>query len=251
MIHEVDEAIQSLMSGARIGGSGVELAFDAPTKEWAARRTSPVLDFYLYDIREELQRRAFGSHPERDGGGFIVAWRPPPRYFRLSYLVTAWTQRPEDEHRLLAGVLGFFAALKGLPPSVLTGSMAELGLPAFVSIARPPADDRQVPEVWSSLGGELKPSLDLAVTAPMAPEAAAAAAGLVLEPLILETMDTVDGATERVQARRRDPDEPAARAGFDRLPPQPAGAGAAGEDAGKEAIVAAAKPAVDRGRGRR
>ena len=29
-----------------------------------------------------------------------------PRWFKLSYLVTAWTQRPEDEHRLLSALLG-------------------------------------------------------------------------------------------------------------------------------------------------
>jgi hypothetical protein len=175
VIHEVDEAIRTLMNGARIGGAGVELAFDAPTKEWASRRTTPTLDCYLYDIREELaprgEREAVATVPEL----------PPPRYYRLSYLVAAWTQRPEDEHRLLSGVLGLFSVLDRLPPSVLTGSLADLGLPAFVAIARPPADDRLVPEVWSALGGELKPSLDLVITAPMAPEAAAAAAGLVLE----------------------------------------------------------------------
>ena len=37
--------------------------------------------------------------------GRVNARRQPPRWYKLSYLITAWTQRPEDEHRLLAAIL--------------------------------------------------------------------------------------------------------------------------------------------------
>lgn len=204
MIHEVDEALRSLMASASIGGAGVDVVFDAPTKDWGAHRTTPTLDFYLYDIREEMKRRSVGHFDERNDDGHIVARHEPPRYYRLSYLVTAWTSRAEDEHRLLGGTLGYFVSLDRLPPETLTGSLASLALPVAVSVARPPSDDRQVPEVWSALGGELKPSLDLIVTAPLDSRAAAAAAGLVREPLILETADTSSGARER---RQRMPSE--------------------------------------------
>jgi hypothetical protein len=36
-----------------------------------------------------------------------------------------------------------------------------------VSVALPPPEDRSFADVWSALGGELKPSLDLVVTAPV------------------------------------------------------------------------------------
>ena len=36
--------------------------------------------------------------------GYVAGHAAIPRRFRLSYLVTAWTQRPEDEHRLLCGL---------------------------------------------------------------------------------------------------------------------------------------------------
>lgn len=226
MIHEVDEVIQTLMRDARVGGSGVEVAFDAPTKDWSARRTSPTLNFYLYDVREELARRVVGRHAERDEDGHIVAWRTPPRYFRLAYLVTAWTERPEDGHRLLAGVLGYFAGVKGLSPELFNGSIKDLGLPCFVNIGRPPAEDRQVPEVWSALGGELKPSLDLVITVPMEAESAMAAAGLVRSPLVVRTMDSSSGAAEEVQARRLAEDgQETARAGLERMAATPAPAG--------------------------
>jgi hypothetical protein len=36
-----------------------------------------------------------------------------------------------------------------------------------MTVALPPAEDRSLADVWSALGGELKPSLDVQVTAPM------------------------------------------------------------------------------------
>ena len=64
------------------------------------------IDVYLYDIREDLRRRERGVLNEyNDDQTRIVGRHLPPRHFKLSYLVTAWTQRPEDEHRLLSALL--------------------------------------------------------------------------------------------------------------------------------------------------
>nr|WP_308198993.1 Pvc16 family protein [Saccharothrix sp. S26] len=57
MIHEVDEALRRLVRDDALRGTDVEVAFDAPTKDWAARRNAPTVDVYLYDIREDLRRR--------------------------------------------------------------------------------------------------------------------------------------------------------------------------------------------------
>ena len=86
------------------------MVFDAPTKDWAGRRNAPTIDVYLYDIREDLRRRERGLINEYDERGRIVGRHLPPRHFKLSYLVTAWTQRPEDEHRLLVGAAAVLPA---------------------------------------------------------------------------------------------------------------------------------------------
>ena len=36
-----------------------------------------------------------------------------------------------------------------------------------MTVALPPTDDRKIADTWSAIGGELKPSLDVVVTAPM------------------------------------------------------------------------------------
>ena len=106
----------------------------------------------------------------RDEHGFVVDRRPPPRKFRLSYMVTAWTQRPEDEHRLLSAVLSCFLPIDALPEDVLKGEVADQPYPCRVVIGHPLPADRAISDVWSALGGELKASLDLIITAPIDPQ---------------------------------------------------------------------------------
>ncbi len=167
MIHEVDDALRRLVREQALRGTEVEVAFDAPTRDWAARRNAPTVNVYLYDIREDLRRRERGLIDIYDAVGKIVARRRPPRYVKLSYLVTAWTQRPEDEHRLLSALLLGFMRHDAVPPALLSGSLATIGLPVPMSIALPPPEDRAFADVWTALGGELKPSLDIVVSAPL------------------------------------------------------------------------------------
>ena len=165
MIHEVDEALRRLLSGEALTGSDVDVVFDAPTKDWAARRNAPTVNLYLYDIREDLRRRERGLINEYDEDGAVTARHLPPRYIKLSYLLTAWTQRPEDEHRLLSALLSCLLGHESIPPELLEGPLADLALPVPLTVALPPPQDRSFADVWTALGGELKPSLDVVVSA--------------------------------------------------------------------------------------
>ncbi|MCG7525310.1 DUF4255 domain-containing protein, partial [Streptomyces sp. OfavH-34-F] len=167
MIHEVDDVLRALIRAEALGGGQIAVVFDAPTREWAAKVNAPMVNLYLYDIREDMRRRERGLHNEYDARGAVVARRRPPRYFKLSYLITAWTKRPEDEHRLLSSLLGCLLAYEALPPERLTGTLAGIGAAVPMSIALPPPEDRSFADVWSALGGELKPSLDLVVSVPV------------------------------------------------------------------------------------
>ncbi len=201
MIHDVDESLRELVRRDVLNGSNVEIAFDAPSREWAARRKGPTLNLYLYDIVEDLQRREINFEEVRDGRGRIVERRMPPRQFRLSYLVTAWTQRPEDEHRLLSAVLACFLRSDALPPETLQGSLSDQATPVRVTVGLPLPKDRQLSDIWSALGGELKASLDLVVLAPFVPAREQEVGPLVLEqPRV--TAVSPDGSRETVWKRR-------------------------------------------------
>lgn len=166
MIHEVDDCLRELVR-AELGSPDIEVVFDAPTREWAARRNAPTVNLYLYDIREDLRRRSRGRRNVYDEQGTVVSRTLPPRYFTLSYLISAWTQRPEDEHRLLSSLLHCFLRHDALPPDALGPELSATALPVPVTVALPPPEDRAFADVWTALGGELKPSLDLVVSAPV------------------------------------------------------------------------------------
>jgi hypothetical protein len=205
MITEVDDALRALVRGAL---GDVEVAFDAPTKDWAARRNAPTVDVYLYDVREDVKRRAHGTVERRGDDGTVTARLDPPRHFRLSYLVTAWTQRPEDEHRLLDAVLRTLVSLDALPREHLVGSLAEVGADVPLTAGMPPAEDRSVTDVWSSLGGELKPSVEVVVTAPLLRTPRRDVGPPVREELHLAARSTLPAGGEDSPRRRHVAPEP-------------------------------------------
>ncbi|GAA1948943.1 DUF4255 domain-containing protein [Amycolatopsis minnesotensis] len=198
MIHEVDDALRALIVDGSWLDSQIEVVFEAPTSDWAARRNAPTVNVFLYDVREDLARRDSGRLEEHDEDGKLVGWRSPPRWYHLSYLVTAWTTRAQDEHRLLSALLARLAGLEALPEQHLRGSVAEAGMAVRMQTARPLGEGRSLSELWSALGGELKPSVDLLITAPMLGELTPVGP-LVTDGLVLGTDD------ERRRLRYPDP----------------------------------------------
>ncbi|GAA2947288.1 DUF4255 domain-containing protein [Streptomyces flavovirens] len=223
MIHEVDEGLRLLLVEAGLQESGVEIVFDAPTRDWSARRNAPTISVFLYDIREEVARRRTGTTEVYDGEGAVVGRRHPPRWFGLTYLVTAWTNRPQDEHHLLSEVLRCLIRTDVLPARLHTGSLAELGLTVGIDAAGPGTDGPSAADVWSALGGELKPSIVLRVSAPLAGEQTSVGPP-VTEGLVVRASAAVDAAEPGPGRRLRytgvgDPGAEGFAAERDRLPP--------------------------------
>jgi hypothetical protein len=239
MIHDVDESLRALVTRDALNGSGVDVAFDAPTKDWVARRNSPVVSLYLYDIREDLSRRDTAWVDVRGEDGRVKERRLPPRRFRLSYLATAWTNRPEDEHRLLAALLSGFLRHEFFPPELLRGSLEGEETPVLLTVALPPDDERKIADTWSALGGELKPSLDVVVIAPLNIARSIEAGPPVLEAPRLEVVRTDDdgagaekGSAEGSKGRGRGSSTAARGSATDERPnaTQPAEAPPAGDE---------------------
>jgi len=205
VIHEVDSALRALVQRDALRHGDVDIAFDAPTKDWASRRNAPTINIYLYDIREDMRRRERGMINEYDEQRRVRARHLPPRHFKLSYLLTAWTQRPEDEHRLLSHLLGCFLRHDAVPTDLLGESLSGMGLPVPMGVALPPPEDRSFADVWSALGGELKPSLDIVVSVPIDTGQRFETGKPVTEPPTVTVQGTRGDWPPREQARRRPP----------------------------------------------
>ncbi len=159
-IADLDEALRVLLRREldRHGFAGVEVAFDAPSKEWSGKLTGPTVDLFLYDLREALDRATGTSSEERTNGRTVVT--KPPLHLELTYAVTAWTQTVEDEHRLLSQVLAVLFSYSELPPDVLVEAAGSTLTSAETSVGRPREEKA---DFWTSVGGQYKASIDYVV----------------------------------------------------------------------------------------
>ncbi|WP_329121378.1 DUF4255 domain-containing protein [Streptomyces sp. NBC_01465] len=201
MIHEIDEALRKVLRGGALPEGTGEVVFEAPTRDWAARRNTPTLNAYLYDIREDVARRERGAYAERDARGVVVRRRQPPRWFRLSYLLTAWTARPEDEHRLLSGALACLLPHEFLPQATVPAALRESEALIPLTVAVPPAESRSLADIWSALGGELKPSLDVVITTPFPVTPVYEVAPPVTEGAVVKVLDRGEDPSSDVRPR--------------------------------------------------
>ena len=225
MIDNVSESLRNLFLREALQGTDVEVKFDAPTKEWSTRRNAPTLDVFLYDIREDVGRRAVGRADRRDGER-VIGRVEPPRWFKLSYLITAWTQRAEDEHRLLSLALGCLIRRDALPGDVLVGNLAGSDVKIPYTCVLPSQQDRALSDTWSALGGELKPSLDLVVISPFDLGREVDTGPPVLEPpriTVQADATSSNGDKEEKKGRRKGPSKT-------EVPEQPPGDVRAGGD---------------------
>jgi hypothetical protein len=166
MLADLDAGLRRLLEPEldRQGFGGVNIVFDAPTREWAAALSAPTVNLFLYDLTEAAGHRTMDWAAER-ADGRLRELRPPLR-LQASYAVTAWTRNVEDEHRLLSQVIGVLYAHPALPPGLVEGTLGDAcGEDQLeTALARDRAERRA--DFWTAIGGQYKPSVDFGVVLP-------------------------------------------------------------------------------------
>lgn len=186
MLHLLDESLEAfLRATVPLSRREVDVSFEAPDSEWSARLSRPTVNLYLWDVRRNLE--------QRDGGVEIIVGedgvrrrRPPLPRVDCRYLITAWTSEVRDEHSLLGATLTALLRHQELEQEYLHGPLANVRPVPAIEVAL--GDGRDNSDFWSALGGQLKPGLDVVVTA------------TVDAPLYTEVGPPVDTYTIRTQA---------------------------------------------------
>jgi hypothetical protein len=164
MLADLDESLRTLLKRelGRHGFDGVEVAFEAPDKEWAASLSGPAVNVFLYDLREARDLRPIDWETQQVNGRQRDL-RPPLRV-EGSYAVTAWTRTVEDEHRLLSQTMAILYAFPELPQDVLAGPLrnGSQRYPLRTRTAQERHEDAS--DFWSAVGGQYKASFNYAVT---------------------------------------------------------------------------------------
>jgi len=169
MLNDLDETLKALLIQdlprvvERIESDGFDVRFDVPNRDFRSRLTRPTLCLYLYNIQENRELRGRTWSVQR-GDGVVITRRPPVR-LDCSYMVTAWSNEVEDEHRLLTGAARVLFRNPVLPTEVLQGGLAD-GIDITTEVAQPEAF-KDVVDIWSVLDNDLHPSVRVTVTIPL------------------------------------------------------------------------------------
>ena len=162
MFADLDETLrQLLIQRGSLDSGEVDIAFEATTRDWAAGISKPTVNLYLYNIQENLELRDPSAWQVRRGNNnTAIKYRPAVRV-DLTYMVTAWANAIEDEHRLLSRVILTLLQHPILPDEILQGKVA--GQEIRISTAQPngiksPAD------YWGAMDQDIKASFELKTT---------------------------------------------------------------------------------------
>src|SRR5215470_12339843 len=115
MLHLLDESLEAfLRATVPLPRREVDVSFEAPDRDWAAKVSRPTINLYLWDVRRNLSDRDFGVVTVHDENGKPHRRAPLPRV-DCRYLVTAWTTDIRDEHSLLGATLAALLVAAGPP----------------------------------------------------------------------------------------------------------------------------------------
>ncbi len=163
MLDLLDQSLEAfLREVVPLSKRQVEVSFEAPDSDWGSKVNKPTVNLFLWDVRKNMEERQSGMQLMDDGNGRKIRTLPKPRV-DCRYLVTAWTAEVRDEHQLLGSLLAALLRHDEVPAEFIQGAYEPVRPLPSLSVAGP--DGRDNSDFWSALGGQLKPGLDLVVTA--------------------------------------------------------------------------------------
>ena len=136
-------------------GATVTVTFNTPlSKESFEDGQLPAINFFLYDVRENLELRNSAWVVERQNNGKALKKRPPARV-DCSYLITAWPSDDdiETEHQLLGEVMKVLLRHRKIPEEYVDDDFKgqEFSL-RLISLR--PNFLQSFGEFWQAMGGK-------------------------------------------------------------------------------------------------
>jgi hypothetical protein len=202
MIGDVDAALSRMLGEETYPGETIQVDLDPPTKDWAARRSGPVLNLFLNDVREDTRRRKANYQEVTNDKGVVISRRPSERTFMFTYALSAWTSRPADDHHLLGAAMVSLLQHEHIPQEYTSGALAVITnrfRPAILNVGGVMFSERLATELWSAVGGEYRPILAITVSVEIPTGLAVAAGPEQTSPPVFNFENTRTGTTSSVQ----------------------------------------------------
>jgi Pvc16 N-terminal domain len=198
MLIFVLQTLAEILAGGTSLTSTKQIDFGHPSNR-REEATEPILNVYVYDLRESKQLQHSGRQFERNKTGSMqtanVSW--PPTWIDVSLLLTAWDKTTLGEHHLLAEALTILLRHRSLREEFLVPELRGHGnLSMTVSIE--PAIE--ISSLWSALTIPLRAALFLTVTVPF--EAQTVPKSLVWDRIVSIRNKCLPGSDVRTITKR-------------------------------------------------
>jgi hypothetical protein len=166
MFADLDETLRNLLvREVPLNPNEVDVSFDRPDRENVARFSKPTVNLYLFDVTENRDLKQTGWHPVRVDDNGTVTLRWPPMRIDIRYLVTAWAQEVDDEHRLLYHMYRTMNRISLIPEGIREGLIENQEKPMHLAVEDEAISD--MVDMWTVLDNKLNPGFVLKATLAM------------------------------------------------------------------------------------
>ncbi len=162
MLHLLDDAIEAcLRAEASLPANEIDIVFDRPNRDWGASVNRPTVNVFLWDLRRNTTDQEAGMETHVENGRTVR--RPPKPRIDCRYLITAFAGEVRDEHQLLGTVLTALLKYTEFPTQYLPGGYAEVRPLPSIHVER--NDGSDATDFWTAVQGDVRPGVDLIITA--------------------------------------------------------------------------------------
>lgn len=191
MLQDIDKTMENLIyQYGNLNRQSIEISFELPNREWSARLSRPTVSCWCFNIRENMKLRE--PHLNTEYNGNIARYVRPAKRIDITYLVTAWARKIEDEHQLIWRALTALKRFQRLDPAECEGDLRYQQRPLPNMVATEGEHPVNLADIWSVIDNDMRVGFTAVLTVEMDLD-------LVTEtPLVLEGIVRI-GQSERPQ----------------------------------------------------
>ncbi|MCA0457963.1 MAG: DUF4255 domain-containing protein [Chloroflexi bacterium] len=179
MLHDLNKTLEKLLvEKGKLTPNQIDISFEQPNGQWSARLSRPTLNCWCFDLRENMKLRNMDMDAYRNGSRGVKSI--PARRMDLTYLVTAWASKIEDEHQLLWRALAALKRVPSIEPRDCEGLLRYQTRDVPLLVADTSSTNINLVDLWGVLDNQMRLGFTLIATVELDMELSIEA------PLVLE-----------------------------------------------------------------
>ena len=194
MLQDLNKTLEKiLVQKGNIAPNQIDISFEQPNGQWSARLSRPTLNLWCFDLRENVKLRSMQMNTTRNGNQGRTGFGP--RRIDLTYLITAWASKIEDENQLLWRALSVLKQYGSLETKDCEGLLRYQTHDVPLLVADTSNTTINLVDLWGVLDNQMRLGFMLTATVDLDVELSIEA------PLVLEAtirLGSSDDPTQRV-----------------------------------------------------